>query len=220
MKPSDYAAIERRYGFSIPMAYRELERRGFLDRLATPAYYAEFTTPGRGYLWLGDMEWYTPRQIADFEFADYHLPGFVPFAFTGGGDYWCWQPRFTDDRGTRVVLCPHDYELGTVYAPNFGAALYRQVLEYSAQGFLSEDEVAVARAMLKRWAVDLACVLPAAWCERVEAISRVAATVRSGRDRKLVLISEEALNRFESADLAFPEIDSEFHWMQPSTSPP
>jgi len=131
-----YNAIAARYGFAIPDEYRRLESRG-LFTLSAAAHASTFYRPD-SYLWLHDMEWYSPQAILDFEFEPYHLPGFVPFAFTGGGDYWCWHPAHADRRGAHVLCCCHDCELATIYAPNFHTALYRQILDFCVGS--SEDE--------------------------------------------------------------------------------
>jgi hypothetical protein len=128
MKEELFRRIEERYVFALPEEYRRLEARG-LFALSNPAHASDSYEPG-SYLWLNDMEWYSLQQIADFEFQSYHLPGFVPFAFSGGGDYWCWQPVNTDLRGTPVLCCFRDYEFATIYAPNFQSAIYRQILDF------------------------------------------------------------------------------------------
>ncbi len=210
-----YSAIQQKFGFVIPEPYRELERRGFLA-LDGPASVAEMMKPGSGYLYLYDMEWYTPQQILEYELDEYHLPGFVPFAFTGRADHWCWQPDCSTDRGTRVVLCPHDYELATIYAPDFVSAAYRHILEYTCYGVDSSDDESVIRAFLDRWIVDLRDVLQESWCERISLI----------RDKKLAawsmpgaasqgLITEDELQTIVTQDIAYPDMDQEIQWMRP-----
>ena len=87
-----YAAIEAKYGFAIPEDYRRMERDGFFD-LKNDATY----------LLIHEMEWLRPDEILAHKPADYHKPGFIPFAFTGGGDEWCWCPAM-DPKA--VVSCP------------------------------------------------------------------------------------------------------------------
>jgi len=157
-----YTAISQRFGFSLPDEYRRLESRGLLT-LTAPAHASQFTKPGT-YLWLNEMEWYSLEKIAEFKFWPDQLPGFVPFAFTGGGDDWCWQPEFTDSRGTRVVCCWHDSNMATVYAPDFASALFRQVIEFCST--TDDDELDVP-AFLRRWAIDLAPIFPTRWCEQL-----------------------------------------------------
>jgi hypothetical protein len=189
-----YKAIEDRYGFPVPDDYRRLDSRGLLT-LSASAHASAFTTLG-SYLWLPDMEWYSLGDIAQFEFESYHKPGFVPFAFTAGGDHWCWQLDHTDERGTRVVCCHHDYELATVYAPNFAGALYRQTLAIS-----DETELDVP-AFLCRWAADLADIFSPQWCEHLRELAQ--------RPNRSALASA-----YERADLAYEDLDTEIRWMEP-----
>jgi len=144
------------------------------------------------------MEWYSLHDIAEFEFESSHLPGFVPFAFTGGGDYWCWQPEYTDERGTRVVCCYRDYELANVYAPNFATGLYRQAL-----AVCQETELDVP-AFLRRWASDLADIFPVRWCQRLRDLAE--------RPDRSILAST-----YERADLADDDLDSEIRWRESTT---
>ena len=67
-----YNAVAARYGFAIPDEYRRLESRG-LFRLSGAAHASAFYRPG-SYLWLHDMDWYSPQAILDFKFEPYHLP--------------------------------------------------------------------------------------------------------------------------------------------------
>lgn len=208
-----YRAIEERYGFSLPSEYCQMHARGFFT-FSRPAHASHFTTPGDGYLWLNDMEWYPLEEIATFAFPDYyepHLPHLVPFAFTGGGDYWCWQTDKANERGTRVLLCPHDYELATIYAPNFAAALYRQALDYACYRF--DEDGSDYRAFLNRWATDLACALPAQWCERLRDIScRLPVNWTSPGRPFRSCISPDELEEIERRDIAFPDLDVEISW--------
>ena len=147
-----YQSIAQRYGFHLPDEHREMSARGFF-KLDHPSHASEFTSLANSYLWLNDMEWYSLQEIADFTFPDIyepHLPNLVPFAFNGAGDYWCLQTDKTDERGTRVLLCPHDYALARIYAPSFPAALYRQVLEYACYGTDFDRDRGQNRAFLHR----------------------------------------------------------------------
>ena len=195
-----YNAIEARYRFVVPDEYRRLAARG-LFTISTPAHASVFYRPG-SYLWLHDMEWYALQDIVDFKFQPYHLPGFVPFAFTAGGDCWCWQPTQTDRRGTRVLCCHHDYEFATVYAPNFHTAMYRQILDFCHSS--GDDGDIDASAFLRRWATDLADVFPAPWCARLHQLAGAPAR------------SEQA-SPIERADISFEHMDTEIRWMQPRT---
>ena len=196
-----YNVIETRYRFALPEEYRSLEVQGLLTLSApAPDHFSAFYEPGT-YLWLNDMEWYSLQEIADFEFKPYHLAGLVPFAFTGRGDYWCWQPAQTDYRGTRVLCCYHDEEFATVYAPNFHTALYRQILDFCS--WSAEEGEVDASPFLNRWAIDLAGIFPILWCKRLLYLAD--APMRSA----------EVLS-IEQIDVAFEDMDTEILWMQPA----
>jgi len=81
---------------------------------------------------MPDMEWMPLEEIIDYRFEDYQSPGFVPFAFTAGGDLWCWRAVPDAVVEPCVVECPHDCEEGSVYAPDFQMAIYRHLLEAAA----------------------------------------------------------------------------------------
>ncbi len=214
-----YSRIAQRFAFELPTEYRQMQERGWmtLDRPSTSIS----TKPNDGYLWLADMEWYSLEEIAAFEFpAFYHppLPCLVPFAFSGGGDYWCWQTNLNDERETRVLLCLHDTCSAIVHAPNFAGALYRQALQY-ASGWVEgqPDDFAEGRAYLHRWAVDLAVVLPSSWCNVLAALATRPAVAwsHSGprhHSQHRSLLSLEELEQIKARDLHFAELDREFPW--------
>ena len=218
-EPSLYTQIEARYGFNLPQEYRQLSERGWLT-LDRPAANIS-TVPGDGYLYLCDMEWYSLEDIVAFEFPEYcepHLPHLVPFAFTGGGDYWCWQTDMSDHRGTRVLLCPHDSNSAVIYAPSFATALYRQALQYaSSEVDGTQVGFAEGQAFLRRWSVDLAFVLPAEWCRVLAELAARPPFEWShcwGRytSRQTSFLSPDELRQIEARDLQFAELDRATLW--------
>jgi len=191
-----YKKIADRYGFTVPDDYRYLESRGLFN-INTPSHASEFYKPG-SYLWLNEMEWLPPVEMVKFEFPSYCLPGFLPFAFTGGGDYWCWQVPDRNEGDSRVVLCHHDSEFATVYAPNFRTALFRQAIDFAREQSDSSD--IDASAFLGRWAVDLEGIFPALWCEHLRHLA--AATHRG------ILASN-----IEQTEISGPQLDTKVRWM-------
>jgi hypothetical protein len=212
-----YARIAERFSFSLPAEYRRLRERGWLAVNQPPVPVS--TEPGDGYLWMNEMEWYPLEEIAEFRFPDYgepYLPGLVPFAFTAGGDYWCWQARSGVSDNPRVLLCPHECEDGEIYAPNFSAALFRQCLDFANQvpdsGLMEIEE---ARAHLRRWSRDLAAIFPPGWCAILADLA--ARPQRDWSDRwrqpRRSLLSAQELQEVETRELAFPEMGTEIRWM-------
>lgn len=166
MSDDHYIAIETRFGIKVPPEYRLLAARGLLS-CPKPGHASQFQFTGT-YLWLHEMEWMTPEQIANFRFEDYQLQQFVPFAFTGGGDYWCWHSD--PSAGTPSVwLCYHDDDFASYYAPDFKTALYRQVLDFCRNSGTYED--LNPQAFLRRWIADFGEVFPTSWLGRLEAFA-------------------------------------------------
>jgi len=112
-----YTQIAERYGFVLPPEYRAMEKAGYFDVQNDDTY-----------LWVPENEWMSPADILAYVPSDYHLPGFVPFAFNGARHHWCWWPEVGP---AAVVLCPHDCEEGEFDSPSFLGAAYRCMLEYA-----------------------------------------------------------------------------------------
>lgn len=220
-----FQTIAGKYGFSLPEEFRYLWENGFC-RLVGPAKDHEFTRPGNGYLWILEMEWYSLEEIADFAFPEYcqpHLPHLVPFAFNGAGDHWCWQTDRTDERGTRVLLCAHDDSMASVHAPDFAAALYRQILAYACWFYPTQGDLTAAweehRAFLRRYVVDLAPIFPARWIETIRELEGRAPVQwthrpRLGYDRpQTSFLSETERAAIEAEQIGWAGMEKEVRWM-------
>jgi len=197
-------ALKSRFGFHTPHDFRLLEERN-LFFLSEAARHSDCTAPGDHYLWISDMEWYQPEGLLQFELADYHLPAFVPFAFTGGGDYWCWATDHQHGETAPVASCPHDCELAELFAPSFSAALFRQVIEYCQCG--RDDDPDTFDAMISRYIVDLSGFWPEDWRN---ALRDAATSAKAGEFIKSQSDSMvQSLSGFDSLDLEIP-------WMKQS----
>ena len=82
------------------------------------------------------------QEIVDYQFEDYQAQGFAPFATTASGDLWCWQPDPSVTTEPRIVECPHDCDAGSVFAPDFRSAIYRQLADGVSFHFLCETDLA------------------------------------------------------------------------------
>jgi hypothetical protein len=168
------------------------------------------------YLWLPDVRWWTVEQMVGYEAADYHLPGFVPFASGDAGDFWCWWPERATEQGIPVVFCPHDYMMANIVAPAFREWLYRRVLAY-ANGHLYPEEEGEARAWLGRWLRDLGPLWPAGWRETVE---RVAVAPYQTWDepgysyQQSGFLGTAEYKGIVERDLGCPGLDERFAWMK------
>jgi hypothetical protein len=213
--PQIYERIAKRFAYELPKEYRSLHERGWLT-LDRPASSIS-ATPGDGYLFMHEMEWYGLEEIATFDFPEFyrpHLQGLVPFAFNGAGDYWCWQCDKTDEHGTRVLLCYHDTGSAVIFAPNFETALYRQALAYATY-WVGSDHVGLdeGRAYLHRWAIDLAAIFSPGWSKVISDLStRQPVEWRDRQGRHTTLLSPEERRHIEVRDAKFNEMDSEIIW--------
>ena len=197
--PGFTAAIKKRFGFDPPGEYVALDDASLLANHATDDC-----------LWLFEAEWLPPEQVLAFEFENRQKPGFVPFAFTGAQDWWCWWPEQATDLGVPVVLCPHDCVEGEFNAPDFAAWLYRRCLDYASGGFDAESELE-ARQSLARWAELFEPFWPAPWGERLLRISR--SPLRNTPTLGPFLISSEEHNAALAEDLDWSLLDRRFDWM-------
>ena len=205
--------IERRYAFTLPQEFREFWKRGFC------------TITGRNlgphYLLLMDMEWMPLEEIAGFEFQSYHRPGFVPFATSGSGDLWCWQPAFTDERGTRVLYCPHDCYDADVYAPDFMSAIYRHLVDQAATMHRDLDSVERSRQHLL---AATSALQPFLTPERRESLSQICRLpvqspllpARVPTVRHFLLSSGEHSELLRH-HLSYEDMDAPIRWMEPMT---
>jgi hypothetical protein len=209
-----YRDIEARYGFSLPAEYRHMKERGWFDSTTNTMPY--FNPTGQSYLWMNEMEWMPLHSIRAFEFPGYCKPGFIPFAFTGGGDHWCWYPEYATNGVTPVVLCPHDDMMAEFYAPDFLGSVYRQMLDFAASNLDEKDEP-LARQHLKRWHDDLGPMFPASWRATIAKLQT--APVQSWEVGKLTkfkqvgLLSPREYRLIVERDLPFDKLDETFQWM-------
>jgi hypothetical protein len=77
------------------------------------------------------VEWVQPSEFGDYDTPEDWLPelALVPFAQNGAGDLWCVHPTERDGERVPIALVPHDELKATIYAPDFEAFLFRQLLE-------------------------------------------------------------------------------------------
>ena len=200
---SAFSEIERCYSFRLPPLFREIWRLGFCS--------------GDTFLIMPDMEWMPLQDIIDYRFEDYQLPGLVPFAFTAGGDLWCWQAVPDALAEPHVVECPHDCEEGSVYAPDFQTAIYRHLLEAAAGQHIAEqdllDEVELIRQCCDRFR-SLLSQRQAGKLDEVLSRSPQSAVLPARRPTRWHFLLSREEGRQLRAD--FPA--TTFRWMTPPTS--
>ena len=155
------------------------------------------------------MEWHPLQNIVDFQYGNYEVDRFVPFAHTGGGDNWSWDPNRQGKFGVAVVDLPHDSETGRVYAPNFIGALYRHALEFANYCYEEEE----SRRWLALWCRCFTPYFPKKWIEKLQ--NAQAAPYVSRRQDAGCLLDDKTLREILLTDLELPEIDVEFVWHKP-----
>lgn len=194
-----FEQIEAKYGMVLPDAYRVMAESGWFD-----------VTRNDQYLWLYESEWLAPVDILHYEPQEYHKPGFVPFAHTGGGDHWCWWP----EKGV-IVLCPHDFELGEYDSPTFESFLYRRCLHYAHGGFIREEETET-RELLVQWAERLAVFFPPHWVVQLKDLAK--ARLKEWNHCGFLEYGLLGLREYQTIlerELNFPQLNQRFQWMIP-----
>ena len=180
-----------------------------------------FDVKSPDYFWVYEAEWMSLEEIAEHEPAEYHKPGYVPFAFTAGGDHWCWWPS---EHPGAVVLCPHDCNEGEFDASSFVGFLYRRLLGLLEYAWCIQDDEEGGEQDVRKGLYDstlrLTPYLPASWRDTLNALAS-APLIRqftpNGSDAGWSLITDEQKQQITQRDLVFPLLGQRFHWMYPSS---
>jgi hypothetical protein len=163
-------------------------------------------------MWLHDMEW---RPLADIANKKIRMakPEFTSFAFSGGGDQWCWYPAATIGDRVPVVQCPRDSIEGEFYAPDFIHSLYRQVLDFALYAFGENEEL--DRQYLDRWSRELGPMLPRP-CAGVLARLCTAPVRKVPADAMHYqkLLSQKEYDKIVKRDLKFDRLGEQIIWME------
>jgi hypothetical protein len=199
-----YSEIKAKYGFEIPAAYRRMEQDGFF-RL--PPQGTECDPFNELYLWVPEAEWMRPQEILDYEPPSYQQSGFVPFAFTGGGEPWCWWPA-QDPQA--VVFLPIG-DAGVFDAPHLVGSIYRRFLCYALN--VNEQDADEARRYFGLWARRLASHFPARWIETLNDLAQADIVAwQFKRARGQGFLNPPRLEELVARDLAFPRLGATFEW--------
>jgi hypothetical protein len=202
-----YDAIEAKYGFPIPAAYRRIEAEGAF-KLRHPGQFFDPANEAT-YLWIPEAEWLKHEEILAYKPYPEALPGFTPIAQTGAGDRWCWWPM---ENAEVVVQCPHDSSFGRFDAPNLISLLYRRCLEFAANDIESEQEDWVRRNFVN-WAERLKHYLPQEWIDELRSLAQ-APLVDWNIGKlaiKVLMTPSDCAGRIRLG-LGFGRLDEEFLW--------
>ena len=146
--------IENKYQFRIPKEYLSLYERGCFN-LNNPKHYSDLINDQ--YLWVNELEWIHPSKIITYRCEEQIKKQFVPFAFNGAGELWCWAPNENNVLGVPIVLCDN-IGSGTFEAPNFISLIFQQILmliEYEKSEYL--------KPYLKRYLRDFNNMFSESW---------------------------------------------------------
>jgi hypothetical protein len=101
------------------------------------------------------------------------LAGLIPFAFTGGGDNWCWNTNAkTGNAEYEVLMCYRDDDFASAFAPDFPSWFYRTCLDYASGVADDPREIEEAREYLRLWANRLREIGPASMADHLESLAR------------------------------------------------
>ncbi|MDD4889974.1 MAG: hypothetical protein PHU85_08580, partial [Phycisphaerae bacterium] len=146
-------------------------------------------------------------ELAVFEFPEYCKPGYVPFAFTAGGDYWCWAPHLGETGHAPVLLCYHDCNEADFWAPDLAGTAYRQVLYHCAEPATTQDERQFRCRLLRRYVQDLRPIWRAGWLDRIQCLA-----AKSTADERLLAWGEA--QGIIAADLGSQYVERRILWME------
>jgi hypothetical protein len=199
-----YVSIEAKYGFEIPEAYRSLEKEGLFEIKAAGA---RCDPSDESYLWVPEMEWMRPQEILDYKTPAYQRPGFVPFAFTGADEPWCWWPA----QDPEAVVSLRDGCAGKFDAPNLVGSIYRRFLDYSV--CVDEEDDDRARRFLTLWARQLGDYFAPSWIDTLRALAESeAVSWQLGRSSGRGLLHPARRNELVARDVPFPKLNEDFEW--------
>jgi len=199
------AEIQLHYRFALPDGYKLWASKGY------------FTHPSSEYLWVHEREWIPLAELPGYKLTSFpHISGLVPFAFTGGGDHWCWQTdQVSGANEYRILRCAHDSNMATVDSPTFAGWFYRACLDCAGYVENKEQEIATVKQMLNSWSDRLDELGREDWAADVrELAKRVPFSYRWGPrniDMFGFLTIEEANDRVRR-ELGQDYVDREIEW--------
>ncbi len=199
---SDLQRAEQRFGMSIPDSYSDLAGTGALT----------WNGPERvdEHLFLTDLEWLTPAEIADYEFL-LAYPGIVPFAISARRDEWAWYPTWSEAGEPSVVLSERGMS-ATGYAPTFEAFLFRRLLEELAGTWLADDPDFGPEGALRQIKGNLDLIRPVIrppWYVVLKMKVGPSAVLRESEDGDWSLITWEESQSIVAAELQWSHLDEE-----------
>ncbi len=146
--------------YNISESYSEFYQKGWLKPNSV------------NYIKFHDMEWFHQEKIISGTIDEFK-PNIIPFAHTGGGDYWVWD----NHRNNSVYLCYREDEEAQYYADDFNKALFKHLLEFCCYNnfYVNEKESwevsqTEGKAFLKLWTETLGKYFEHEWIEVIKDI--------------------------------------------------
>jgi len=161
--------IEQRYKFKFPEEYVRLYISGRFNLIESD-HYSKLID--KDYLWVSELEWISPSEILSFDCDPDIKLKFVPFAFNGAGELWCFYPSATDIGEVPVVLCDN-LGSGSFEAPNFLSCVLQQILLMISDGCNEVNCLYLKRYLDEfrfpdKWSAELKNVLNQAGTKQVQ----------------------------------------------------
>lgn len=195
------AAIETRYGITLPKLYRDF----LVQRHFSPE-------PWKNYLAFDDCEWLSPKAIESYKFLDFQISsdgGFVPFATTSRRDEFCWCLDWATGAEPPIVFCERG-ESGFGYAPDFRGFLYRKALEeFAGYNDFASDEGKLGD--LQRAVKIISPHLPAEWAKQLRTLAEYDLDEwQEGDAGELYVLAPADLEARIGSQLAFAHLNESF----------
>ena len=194
--------LQDRLGLTLPGGYLNWMERGYFD-----------ANPGSDtYLWVPEAEWVQPIEMPErYVNCDNPIPGLVPFAFTGGGDHWCWNTESqTAGNDFQVLECFHDSQEANVYAPNFPAWFYRVCLDNLQCIGESIEDIEEIRRSLVACSRALSEIGFAEWADHLSRLAVTEPKCHKLKHLKTESIYYDLLSRSEIADIVQVELGEQY----------
>ena len=192
--------IEAHFSCDLPPGFRLWTQRNYTNHDQHP----------ESYLWVNDAEWVPPSEMTTTEmYRDRHIPGLVPFAFTGGSDYWCFNTSSsTAAHEFEIILCNTDDD-ADVYAPSFASWFYRTCLEFLT--YISSDEIEDARQHLGTWAQRMSELGNEVWSNHLSLLM-AKPPFEYPNGSALGLLTENEVNQIVAKELGDKYLDTQIPW--------
>ncbi|BAH42254.1 hypothetical protein BBR47_12770 [Brevibacillus brevis NBRC 100599] len=200
----------------LPKIYKDLSKRGYTNE----RNFISFDDVNQNYLWFINLTWVPNEEIMQKEYESFHNLKMIPFAYTNGGDYWCFDLNQKDY--IPIVCCYHDGAEGEYFAKTLEAALFRQILDFACNEFtdseIEDDQsVVTGKKIILNWIRRLEEYFPNEWISELNNIVNNKDYVDSSPGY-VVMISESKYDELVKKYIDFDLLDKKFIWTQEDTT--